>query len=210
MVDYLSGLGYLCERSTSFTKAADKIAFYDYDIVLLDLMLPDGKGLDLLGILKKNDSGTGILIISAKDSLDDKLAGLNLGADDYITKPFHLPELNARINALVRRKQLKGDDKLQFGAITMDMRAQTVSINGGMIGLTKKEFALLRFFMINKGRVLSKQSIAEHLWGDDYDLADNYDFLYVHINNLRKKLISVGCPDYIKTIYGMGYKFIEP
>ncbi|MEZ4776539.1 MAG: response regulator transcription factor [Bacteroidia bacterium] len=209
LVDYLSGMDYLCESAASFSEAEDKIALYDYDIVLLDLMLPGGNGLSLLRQLKKKNARTGVLILSAKDSLDDKLTGLDLGADDYITKPFHLSEINARIHALIRRKHFQGSEVIHFGAIGLDVKAQTVNVEGQNVELTKKEYDLLLFFIINKNRVLSKRSIAEHLWGDDYDMADNYDFVYVHVKNLRKKLLAAGSPDYLKTIYGMGYKFSE-
>ena len=217
IVEYLMGFGFLCEQATAFMEAEDKLTLYDYDIVLLDLMMPGGDGLDLLKILKHKDTETGVLIVSAKDSLDDKLTGLELGADDYITKPFHLSELNARINALIRRRQFKGSEAIEFGQISIQTQAKTVTIKAENTGrttqvldLTKKEFDLLLYLVISKNRVLSKQSIAEHLWGDDYDMADSYDFVYVHIKNLRKKLLAAGCPDYIKTVYGMGYKFTEP
>jgi DNA-binding response OmpR family regulator len=149
-----------------------------------------------------------VLIISAKDSLRDKLAGLDLGADDYITKPFYLEELNSRINALLRRKNFNGSDVMKLGEIIVDTRAKVVSVNHKPLQLTPKEYELLLYFIVNKNRVLSKQAIAEHLWGDHYDMADNYHFVYVHTNNLKKKVGALTPTDYIKSVYGMGYKFI--
>jgi DNA-binding response OmpR family regulator len=204
---YLSGQGFLCEQATTYLTAEDKLTMYEYAAVLLDITLPGGTGLDLLRQLKSKYPATGVLIISAKNSLDDKLTGLDLGADDYLTKPFHLAELNARVHALLRRNNFGGSDILRFHEISIDTRAKTAACNHKEIDLTRKEYELLLYFAVNKGRVLSKQAIAEHLWGDRYDMADSYDFVYVHINNLRKKLLAAKSPDYIRTIYGMGYKF---
>ena len=158
--------------------------------------------------MKKKKKESGVIIISANNSLDDKLDGLDLGADDYITKPFHLAELNSRIKAVLRRGKYGGDNTITFNEIKVDTKSRTAYVNGKSLGLTRKEYDLLVFFMTNKGRVLSKEIIAEHLWGDNSDLADNFDFIYVHINNLRKKLTGEGAK-YIKTAYGSGYKFIE-
>lgn len=209
MLVFLTGQGYLCESAADFANGEEKIALYDYDVVILDLMLPGGDGIDLLRALRLKTSETGVLILSARDSLDDKLTGLDLGADDYLTKPFHMSELNARLQAIVRRRKFSGNDLLKTGDLVVDTRAQTATYEGKEITLTKKEFQLLLYFIINKNRVISKQAIAEHLWGDDYDLVDNYDFVYVHVKNMRKKLLAAGAPDYLKTVYGMGYKFSE-
>lgn len=204
---FLEEQDFLCETAATYSDAEDKLAFYEYDAIVLDITLPGGSGLDLLRKLKKENPETGVLIISARDSLDDKLQGLDLGADDYITKPFHFAELNARIHALLRRRNFQGRETMDFHEISVDIQARQVHVNGQPVELTRKEYALLIYFLINKNRVLSKQAIAEHLWGDHYDLADRLEFIYVHINNLRKKLQASGSPDYIKTIYGMGYKF---
>ncbi|GAB3820490.1 hypothetical protein GCM10028895_20760 [Pontibacter rugosus] len=150
---------------------------------------------------------TGVVIVSAKNSLDDKLTGFDLGADDYLTKPFHMEELNARVNALIRRKDFKGSSSITFAEITVDTQAKEVLSDDKKITLTKKEYELLLYFIINKNRLLSQQAIAEHLWGDNYDMNDNYNFVYMHIKNLRRKLISSIGNDYIKTVYGMGYKW---
>ncbi|MCG2460375.1 response regulator transcription factor [Flavobacteriaceae bacterium F89] len=205
---YLERDGNVCEVASDYTEAAYKVDLYDYDVIVLDINLISGSGLDVLKKLKAENKKTGVIIISANNSLDDKLEGLDLGADDYITKPFHLAELNSRIKAVLRRGKFGGEETIIFNEIKMDTRSRTVYINNKMISLTRKEFDLLLFFMTNKDKVLSKEIIAEHLWGDHSDLLDNFDFIYVHINNLRKKLTNEGAK-YIKTAYGSGYKFME-
>ncbi|GAL64599.1 response regulator transcription factor [Algibacter lectus] len=208
IVTYLQRDGNICEVASDFREASEKAAIYDYDVIILDINLVSGSGLDVLKTLKKEKKKAGVIIISANNSLPDKLEGLDLGADDYITKPFHLAELNSRINAVLRRGKYGGDEIMEFNEIKIDTKSRTAYINGKTISLTRKEYDLLVFFISNKGRVLSKEIIAEHLWGDDSDLLDNFDFIYVHINNLRKKLTAEGAK-YIKTAYGSGYKFIE-
>lgn len=208
IVTYLERDGNLCEVASNFEEASEKVDLYDYDVIILDINLVSGSGLDILRSLKKEHKDVGVIIISANNSLTDKLEGLDLGADDYITKPFHLAELNARINAILRRGKYGGNDLIEFNEIKIDTRSKTAYIEGNEIALTKKEYDLLVFFVSNKGRVLSKEMIAEHLWGDNSDLLDNFDFIYVHINNLRRKLTAEGAK-YIKTAYGSGYKFIE-
>jgi DNA-binding response OmpR family regulator len=206
---YLIDAGYNCELADRFEFAMDKISIYEYDIILLDIGLPDGNGLELIRAVKKFNLKTGIIIISAKNSLDDKISGLDLGADDYLTKPFQLSELNSRIKAVLRRRSFEGTDRIQFNEIEVNTQSKTVLIAGSNIGLTKKEYDLLLYFLVNKNRLLTKESIAEHLWGDNIDLADSFDFIYTHINNLRKKIQANGGRDYIKSVYGMGYKFID-
>ncbi len=208
IVTYLQKEGNICEVASDFEEALEKVVIYDYDIIILDINLVTGSGLDVLKIIKKAKKRVGIIIISANNSLSDKLEGLDLGADDYITKPFHLAELNSRIKAVLRRGKYGGDEIMVFNEIKIDTKSRTAYINEKSIALTRKEYDLLVFFISNKGRVLSKGIIAEHLWGDDSDLLDNFDFIYVHINNLRKKLTAEGAK-YIKTAYGSGYKFIE-
>ena len=206
---YLQKEGFICEQASSYTAAESKLIDYHYDIIVLDITLPDGSGLDLLKQLKTTHSETGTLIVSAKNSLDDKLKGLDLGADDYITKPFHLSELNSRINAIIRRRNFKGETNITFNEIVINPAAMQVKVNGNEIILTKKEYHLILYFVVNKNRVLTKEAIAEHLWGDNIDLADNYDFIYTHIKNLRKKIEAEGGNDYLKTVYGLGYKYAE-
>ena len=208
IVTYLERDGNICEVASNFEEASEKVIIYDYDVIILDINLVSGSGLDVLKRLKKEKKKAGVIIISANNSLSDKLEGLDLGADDYITKPFHLAELNSRIKAVLRRGKYGGDEIMEFNEIRIDTKSRTAYINGKAIGLTRKEYDLLVFFISNKGRVLSKEIIAEYLWGDDSDLLDNFDFIYVHINNLRKKLTIAGAK-YIKTAYGSGYKFIE-
>ncbi|MCM5662630.1 response regulator transcription factor [Galbibacter mesophilus] len=205
---YLTKEGNVCEVAADFREASYKTSLYAYDVVVLDVNLLTGSGLDVLKEIKctKSDT-TGIIIISANNSLEDKLEGLDLGADDYLTKPFHLAELNSRINAIYRRKKLSGGNLVICNEIIIDTSSQVVTVEKQEIKLTKKEYDLLLFFISNKNRVLSKGIIAEHLWGDHSDLIDNFDFIYVHINNLRKKLTKVGAK-YIKTAYGSGYKFV--
>ncbi|MDQ8749735.1 response regulator transcription factor [Elizabethkingia miricola] len=204
---YLKQENYLCETATNFNTAIEKVDSYDYDCILLDISLPDGNGLSVLKNLKENDKTDGVIIISAKDSIDDKIAGLTLGADDYIPKPFHLSELSARIAAVIRRRRFNGGNILVFHEITIDTLAKTVTANHQTIDLTRKEYDLLLYFTINKNRVLSKTAIAEHLSGENADVYDNYDFIYAHIKNMKKKLTAAGCNDYLKSVYGMGYKF---
>ncbi len=210
MTTYLKNEDFICERASSFFEAEDKIVGFGYDIIILDITLPDGSGIDLLKLIKEHSTKTGVLIVSAKNSLDDKLLGLDLGADDYITKPFHLAELNSRINSLIRRRNFDGDDSsIQFNEINVDPSSKSVTVNGKHIELTKKEYNLLLYFITNKNKVLTKESIAEHLWGDDIEMADSYDFIYTHMGNLRKKMKKLGAPNYLQTMYGLGYKFTD-
>ncbi len=207
MHNFLMQEGYICEISTNFHDAEDKLCSFLYDCIILDVMLPDGNGLDLLQLIRQKRIESNVLIVSAKNALDDKINGLDLGADDYITKPFHLSELHARIKAIYRRKNLGGDNKVRFHEISIDTDKIEVKVGEHALELTKKEFDLLLYLVINKNRVITRQSIAEHLWGDYTDTFDNFDFVYQHVKNLRKKL-NVHCvKDYIETVYGLGYKF---
>jgi len=207
--NFLIERDFIVAQAINYFEAEDKLISFTYDIILLDITLPDGNGLQLLKFIKNQNIEAGVLIISAKNSLDDKLLGLNLGADDYITKPFDLSELNARINALLRRKNNAGKTKIIFNEIEIDTEAMSVSVNKKPLVLTKKEYDLLLYFIVNKNRMLTKEAIATHLWDDAIDLADNFDFIYTHIRNLRKKIADLKGSDYLKTIYGMGYKFTE-
>lgn len=204
---YLKVQGYICEFAADFNAAITKIELYDYDCILLDISLPGGSGLQILKELRENNKEDGVLIMSAKNSIDDKVAGLTSGADDYLSKPFHLSELSARIGAIIRRKQFGGNATIAFNNIIIDTKAKTAMLDAATLDLTKKEFELLLYFITNKKRVISKNAIVEHLWGDDME--GNLDFIYTHIKNLRKKLIEAGNADYIKTVYGMGYKFTD-
>lgn len=204
---YLKGNEFVCEWVTSVSSAIDKISNYEYDAILLDLMLPDGNGFEVLKKLKSQNKTEGIIIISAKETLDSRIEGFNLGADDYLTKPFHLSELLVRIQALIRRKQFKGNNIVTFNEIEIDLQSKTVKVNHKLIEITKKEIDLLLYLIGNHNRVLSKSAIAEHLSGDMADMLDNHDFVYAHIKNLKKKLKNAKGGDYIKTVYGLGYKW---
>jgi DNA-binding response OmpR family regulator len=207
--NFLTKEDYVCELAENFTNADEKLAIYEYDIILLDISLPDGNGLKLLEAVRKFQKRAGVIIISARDSIDDKIRGLDLGADDYMTKPFHLSELNSRIKALLRRKQFDGTDTVTFNEISISTSGRSVSINGIPVNLTRKEYDLLLYFIVNRERVLTKEAIAEHLWEDNIDMTDNFDFIYTHLNNIRRKIRTAGGKDYIKTIYGSGYKFSD-
>ncbi len=207
IVAFLKKEGYLCETAADFYVGDEKAGMNEYDCALVDITLPGGTGLDIVRSIKKLQPKTGIIIISAKNSLDDKIVGLDLGADDYITKPFHLAELNSRIKSVLRRRNFEGNKEVVLGQLRILPEAQEVFVNEKSIVLTKKEFALLLFFVANKNRVLTKESIAEHLWGEEADMADSFDFIYSHIKNLRKKLMEGGHEDMIQSVYGMGYKF---
>ena len=206
MVDFLSSAGYLCETVSNYNDAVMKIDYHEYDCIILDIMLPGGSGLELLRYLKQDGKNEGVIIISAKGALEDKIDGLQLGADDYLTKPFHLSELSVRVSAIIRRKSFKGQSIIHIGNISIDTNGKTVTVNQRLVELTQKEFQLLLFLTINKNRVLSKNAIAQHLWGDDMDFPANFDFLYSHMKNLRKKMVAAGSEDCIKSIYGVGYK----
>ena len=209
MIQYLTAQDYRCEQATTYRDAIDKISLYAYDCILLDLMLPDGNGMDVLELLRKTGSHTAVLIISAKGALDDKIKGIRIGADDFLSKPFHLAELSARIYALIRRSYYDGSNIVCSNDLQIDLHSKEVTANGAPVVLTKKEYDLLLFFIGNKNRVISKNALAEHLSGDMADLFDNHDFVYAHIKNLKAKLTKAGCRKTIKTLYGMGYKWEE-
>jgi len=207
--NFLIKENYICELAENFRKADEKLSIYEYDLILLDITLPDGNGLELLNTIKKHQIKSGVIIISAKNSTDDKINGLDLGADDYLTKPFQLSELNSRIRAVLRRRKFDGSSIITFNEISVNTESKSITVHDKEITLTRKEYDLLLFFIINKNRVLTKEAIAEHLWEDSIDLSDNFDFIYTHLNNIRKKLKIAGSKDYIKTLYGMGYRFTD-
>jgi DNA-binding response OmpR family regulator len=207
IADYLDLEKFNVEIANDFEVAYEKIQLYEYDCILLDITLPKGNGLELIKSIKNIRPKTGIIIISAKNSLDDKIDGLNLGADDYLPKPFYLPELNARIKALIRRNTFDGVDVISINEITIYPDERKALIHGAKISLTAKEFDILLYFIANKNRVIQKSALVEHLWGDNADQFDNFDFIYNHVKNLRKKLLSADCADYIQSLYGIGYTF---
>lgn len=204
---YLSSEDYLCEFAFDYDEALVKINLYRYDCILLDLMLPGGEGLQILELLKTNNRTEGVIIISAKDAHDDKIRGLQIGADDYLAKPFHLPELAARIFSLIRRRNFGSSNVIIEHEIRIDLLAKVVSVHNNPVILTKKEFDLLLFFLGSKNRVISKSALAEHLSGDLADMLDSYDFVYAHVKNLRRKMVEADYGHYLKNIYGSGYKW---
>lgn len=204
---YFTEEGSICEVCGDLKTALQKISMYEYDCILLDIGLPDGDGFAVLDYLKLSGKNECVLIISARNSLDDKIKGLNIGADDYITKPFHLSELKARLMAVFRRKAFGSNSVLNYKEISIDLLGRNVSANNKEIILTKKEYEMLLYFIANKGRVISKNALAEHLWGDEMDMTDSFDFIYTHIKNLRKKLMDITGKDFFYSVYGVGYKF---
>lgn len=207
MISYLSGENYVCEYAGTYQQALAKIDMFEYECILLDIMLPGGDGIQLLEEIKKREKEEGIIIISAKDSFDDKINGLQLGADDYLAKPFHLPELAARIFSIIRRRKFNNSNIIRQNELTINLLAKTVLVHQQPITLTKKEFDLLLYFIGNKNKVVSKNALAEHLSGDIAGMLDDHNFIYAHIKNLKKKLHEAGCGNYLKTIYATGYKW---
>jgi len=205
--DYLEAEHFICECAFGVDDAREKLSLFTYDFVLLDMMLPDGDGLELLRFMKTEKIISNVLIISARDALDDKINGLEGGADDYITKPFHLPELHARLRAMYRRNSLQGSHIIMANEIELNTNTIEARVNAILLDITPKEFDLLLYFIVNKDRVLSRQAIATHLWGDYTDNLANFDFIYQHIKNLRKKIAAANGNDYIETVYGLGYRF---
>ena len=200
---------FVVETAADYWSALDKINDYDYDCILLDIMLPGGNGLDLLRELKRLRRSDSVLIVSAKDSLDDKVDGLDLGADDYLTKPFHLAELNARVKSLIRRRKAQGDISIRLGNLELNPDKRSVAIDGNGLQLNRKEFDLLYYFVVNPNRVITKTTLAVSVWGDNIDQADSLDFIYSQVKNLRRKLKQAGATVELKAVYGFGYKLTE-
>lgn len=204
---YFNENGYNCESSRTVSEAKEKISAHNYDCIILDLSLTDGNGLDLIPQINKKNSETGIIILSANSNLDYKIMGLDLGADDYMTKPFHLTELNSRVKSIIRRKKQKGSNLIEFNEISVDTSSNQVSVGESRLKLTKREFDLLLFFLHNQDRIITKTSISEHLWGDYMDVGDSADSVYSHLKNLKKKLTAAGAKNYVQSVYGVGYIF---
>jgi DNA-binding response OmpR family regulator len=207
--DYLRMEGHVCETALNYRQAALKTGDNQYDCVILDIGLPDGNGLDVIRELKTSKPKEGILILSARSSLDDKLTGLKTGADDYLTKPFHFAEMSARINSIYRRNNLLGHNEITFNEIKVNTTDNQAFVNDNLLILTRKEYDLLLFFVTNRNRIITKESIIEHLWGDEVILTDSFDFVYTHVKNVRKKVVEAGGKNYIRSIYGFGYKFTD-
>lgn len=207
MVKYLSGEQYRCEVAPDKDSAMERIGMYDYDCILLDLMLPDGSGLSILEALREQGKQDAVIIVSAKNSIEDKVAGLKIGADDYLAKPFHLAELSARIFSVIRRKQFDTANVLQQNELKVDLPARAVTVHDVPVTLTRKEFDLLLLFLGNRNKVISKSALAEHLSGDLADMMDSHDFVYAHVKNLKRKLTEANYGNYLTTVYGAGYKW---
>ncbi|HEY5325587.1 MAG TPA: response regulator transcription factor [Mucilaginibacter sp.] len=207
---YLGLNTFICDVAENAFSARENIAANTYDCIVLDITLPDGNGMEILKEIKKAGNPSGVLIISARNSLDDKLNGLEIGADDYLTKPFHLPELAARIHAINRRRIFSANDNVVFDKLNINIQDMNVRTENGPIAITKKEFDLLLYFLANKNKVLTKEAIIDHLWEEESNITNNYSLIYSHVKNLRKKLIEHGCPDYFSSVYGIGYKFRIP
>lgn len=206
MQDTLEKENYLVETASDLNSAISKVGVYDYDCILLDINLPDGSGMEILNFLKENEKTEGVIIVSARDSVDDRIKGLNTGADDYIAKPFHMAELNARVKALLRRKKFDGSELLKIGNISIDPEKHIAQTGYGEMELNRKEFDILIYLATNQNRLVSKSALAEHVWGDHIDQADSFEFIYSQIKNLRKKLKDVRAEVEIKAVYGIGYK----
>lgn len=209
MEDTLQKENFLVETAMDLDSAISKVGVYDYDCILLDINLPDGSGMEILDFLKQNDKTEGVIIVSARNSLDDRLQGLNTGADDYLAKPFHMAELNARVKALLRRKKFNGNDILKIENLAIDPDNHIAKTEQGEMELNRKEFDILVYLATNQNRLVSKSALAEHVWGDHIDQADNFEFIYSQIKNLRKKLKDVQANIEIKAVYGIGYKLIQ-
>jgi DNA-binding response OmpR family regulator len=207
--NFLESEGFLCQTAFSYFEAEDSLSAFNYDIIILDLTLPGGNGLDLVKLIKDRNRQAGLLIISAKNSLDDKIKGLDMGADDYLTKPFHLAELNSRVKSIARRRHFNGANELIFNEIKINTDSNEVFISGTILDLTKKEYEILLYFIVNRNKVITRESIAEHVWGDNISCSDNYDFIYSHIKNIRRKIEENNGRNYLHNVYGIGYKFSE-
>lgn len=209
MIAYLRQENYTCDLAAGYLEAVEKTESWDYDCIILDISLPDGSGLKVLQDLKKNHKSDGVIIISARNSIDDRILGLKLGADDYLVKPFHLSELAARVAAIIRRKTHNGNNIISFHEIEIDTMANEVSIYNKPVELTGREYQLLLYLISNKGKVIPKNALIGHLSVEDMGYGESFDFIYTHIKNLRKKLQQQGCKDYIRSIYGIGYKLTD-
>ncbi|HUR66289.1 MAG TPA: response regulator transcription factor [Chitinophagaceae bacterium] len=209
IVAYLRQENYTCDLALGYKEALDKTESWNYDCIILDITLPDGSGLDLLQELKKNKKNDGIIIVSARDSVSDRINGLKSGADDYLVKPFHLSELAARIAAIIRRKIHDGNNIISFHEIDIDTMANEVTVYKKQAELTRKEFQLLVYLVANQGKVIPKSALMDHLWNEEMGYGESFDFIYTHVKNLRKKLQQLGSRDYIKSVYGIGYKLTD-
>ena len=205
---YLEKEGYQVVIANDGKEAVELNEKEDPELILLDIMLPQLDGWQVCREIRKK-SQVPIIMLTAKGEVFDKVLGLELGADDYLTKPFHLAELNARVKSLIRRRQAKGDVTVTLGNLLLYPDKRQVEINGKPLQLNRKEFDLLYYFVVNPGRVINKMSLAESVWGDNIDQADSLDFIYSQVKNLRKKLKQAEATIELKAVYGFGYKLSE-
>jgi len=202
--------GYVVENAMDYNSALDKLGGYSYDCVLLDINLPGGSGFDILEYIKRMSGRLNVIIISARDSIDDKVTGLELGADDYIAKPFHMAELSARIRSVARRSRNEGELVYKAGNVVLEDASRKLSVDGRPLELLKKEFDILKYFLMRPGYTVDKAVLAEAVWGDHIDQTDDFQFVYAQMKNLRRKLADAGADIEIKSIYGFGYKLVLP
>ena len=199
---------YVVEVASTYGEAWEKLSLFSYDCILLDIMLPDGNGLDLLKAFREEGKALTVIILSARNSLEDKIIGLEEGADDYLPKPFHTAELLARIKSVTRRSNGSGRNGIVYGNVKLNPDSRTVEVCGKALTLVKKEYDILHYFLLRPGHMVDKSVLAEAVWCDDIDLADNFDFIYSQVKNLRKKLEEAGADIEIKSVYGFGYKLV--
>ncbi len=204
--EFVDREGFLYELAKDYSTADEKIMLYDYDCIILDINLPDGSGFDILDKLRQHNKLDGVLILSARDSIDDKMKGFELGADDYLTKPFFYSELNARIRAIIRRRKFNINKDILFGNLQIDLDQHQVKVHNELLSFTKKEFAILTHLISNQKRVVSKTALSEYIWGDNIDEADSFGFLFSQMKNLKRKLKEAGALVEITNIYGVGYQ----
>ncbi len=202
--------GYVVETASDYSTAVSKLGTYSYDCILLDITLPDGNGLDILENIKNSGNAVNVIITSARDSIDDKIRGLELGADDYLAKPFHLAELVARIRSVTRRSRNAGELAYRAGNVSLHEVSQKLTVNGKEVSLLKKEFDILKYFLMRPGHMVDKAVLAEAVWGDHADQSDDFQYVYAQMKNLRRKLVDAGADIEIKAVYGFGYKLICP
>ena len=210
MTKALKQEGYVVESAMDYGSAVEKLGAYSYDCVLLDINLPGGSGFDILERIRKESVRSDVIIISARDSIDDKVRGLEIGADDYLAKPFHLVELIARIRSVARRSRNDGDFGYKAGNVVLDDVSRSLTIDGKPVSLLKKEFEILKYFLMRPGHTVDKAILAEAVWGDHIDQSDDFQFVYAQMKNLRRKLAEAGADIEIKSVYGFGYKLVMP
>lgn len=204
--DYLTTSGYICKMARNCEDALEELHSNDYDVMLLDLGLPDGSGFDILKSVRKTQSKMAVVIITARGELDDRIDGLQLGADDYLTKPFALTELGARLFAIIRRMHGFTANELNIHGFSLQLQDYKVSYGSSPINLTKKEFDIFQYLVLNKNRVITRLQLTEHIWGDILEVNSDSNFIDVHVRNLRKKLDKHSPIEWFETVRNVGYR----